>query len=224
METKVFAADGSVSRNLTLPDVIFGAKWNSDLVHQVVLSMEANARTGTANTKNRSEVSGTGAKPWKQKGTGKARHGSRRSPIWVGGGVAHGPRSEKDYSKTITKSMRRGALLSLLSKKFNDGEIIFVEPLDIKTPKTKEALEILKNIGKAVDAPRLATGRKSYGLLALPKNNRTLVKSFGNLPSVTVDMVQNVSVVDVVNSKYVVFIDPEAVLAFLEAKKTKKHS
>ncbi len=221
METKVFTIDGSVSRNLNLPESIFNAKWNSDLVHQVVLSMESNARANTAHTKNRAEVRGTGKKPWKQKGTGRARHGSRRSPLWVGGGIAHGPRNDKDYSKKITKAMRRGALVSLLSKKFQDGEVIFVEPFDIKTPKTKEALNILKNIGKVVDAPRLATGRKPYGIIALPKSEKLIQKSFANLPSVSVDMVQNLSVLDIINHKYVVFFDPEAVLAFLEAKKTK---
>ncbi len=222
METKVLAKDGSVSRSLNLPENIFGAKWNADMVNQVVTSMEANARAGTAHTKNRAEVSGTGKKPWKQKGTGRARHGSRRSPIWVGGGVAHGPRSDKDYSKTITKAMRRGALVSLLSEKFRKGEIIFIEPLDIKTPKTKDALEILKNVGKTMDAPRLATGRKSYGIVAIASKDKTVSKSFANLPSVTVEMVQNVSVLDVINHKYVVFINPEETLAFLEVKNTKK--
>ena len=223
METKVFATDGSVSRSIKLPEAIFDAAWNADLVHQVVLSMESNLRAGTAHTKNRAEVSGTGKKPWKQKGTGRARHGSRRSPIWVGGGIAHGPRSDKDYSKKITKSMRRGALIAMISQKMRDGEVIFLEPIDMKSPKTKDALTVLKNIGKSVEAPRLATGRKAYGLIALPKNERTVSKSFANLPSVTVDMIQNISVMDVANRKYLVLVDPEATLAFLEAKKT-KHS
>lgn len=222
METKVLAKDGSVSRTLKLPENIFGAKWNADLVNQVVLSMESNLRAGTAHTKNRAEVSGTGKKPWKQKGTGRARHGSRRSPIWVGGGIAHGPRTDKDYSKTITKAMRRGALVSLLSAKFKKGEIIFLEELEVKTPNTKEALSVLKNIGKTVDAPRLATGRKAYGIVALPKNDKKVGKSFSNLPSVTVEMIQNLSVLDVINHKYLVFINPEEALTFLEVKNTKK--
>ncbi len=222
METKVLAKDGSVSRSIKLPESIFGAKWNADLVNQVVLSMESNLRSGTAHTKNRAEVSGTGKKPWKQKGTGRARHGSRRSPIWVGGGIAHGPRNDKDYSKTITKSMRRGALVSLLSEKFKKGEIIFLENLEVQTPNTKDALSILKNIGKTVDAPRLATGRKAYGIIALPKNDKKVGKSFNNLPSVTVEMIQNISVLDVINHKYLVFINPEEALTFLEVKNTKK--
>ena len=222
LETKVFAKDGSVSRTIKIPANIFDVKWNPDMVNQVVLSMESNARAGTAHTKNRAEVSGTGKKPWKQKGTGRARHGSRRSPIWVGGGIAHGPRTEKNYTKTITKAMRRGALTSVLSEKFRNGEIIFIEPLDIKTPKTKDGLAILKSIGTSVDAPRLFNGRKAYGIVSLPGKNKTLEKSFSNLPSVTVEMVQNVSVLDVINHKYLVFINPEETLSFLEVKNTKK--
>jgi large subunit ribosomal protein L4 len=222
METTVYTRDGKVSRKIELPESIFGAKWNADLVHQVVLSMESNARAGTAHTKNRGEVSGTGKKPWKQKGTGRARHGSRRSPIWVGGGVAHGPRSDKDYSKTITKSMRRGALISLLSHKAEKGEIFFVESLDMKEPKTKEALEVLTKLGNATGVERLYNGRKPHALMALPGSAKTEKKSFANLKSVVVDSVQDISVLDVINRKYLIIIDPETALAFLEAKKTKK--
>ena len=223
METNVFANDGSVSRQLKLPKTIFDAKWNADLVNQVVISMQSNARAGTAHTKNRAEVSGTGKKPWKQKGTGRARHGSRRSPIWVGGGIAHGPRTEKNYTKKITKGMRRGALVSLLSEKYRNGEILFLEPLNIKAPKTKDGLAVLKGIGKATSAPRLANGRKPYGIVAISAKEKAIQKSFSNLPSVTVEMVQNLSVLDVINHKYLMFVDPEATLIFLEAKKV-KHS
>lgn len=222
LETKVFTSAGGVSRTLELPKEIFDAKWNKDLVSQVVVSMESNKRSGTANTKNRAEVSGTGKKPWKQKGTGRARHGSRRSPIWVGGGIAHGPRSDKNYTKKITKSMRQTALISLLSQKMRDGEIIFTESFDIKTPKTKEALTFLKGIADAVKAERIANGRKPYVLVTNPIKDMTVKKSFANLPSVYFEMLQNISVLDLINTKYVIFINPEATLSFLEAKKTKK--
>lgn len=222
MEIAVYKTDGKVSRKINLPEQIFGAKWNSDLVQQVATSMDLNARAGTAHTKFRSEVSGTGKKPWKQKGTGQARHGSRRSPIWVGGGIAHGPRTEKDYSKKISKSMRRGALISVLSKKLKDGEIVFVEPFDIKAPKTKDAKEILKNLASGVGAERLFTGRKVYGLMAFSGATTATKKSFANLTSVEVDDIKNVSVTDVLNHKYLVCVDPEAVIAFLESKKPLK--
>ena len=103
LETEVYNQKGKAVGKLSLPDEIFGLKWNADLVHQVVVAMQANARIPVAHTKTRGEVSGTGKKPWRQKGTGRARHGSKRSPIWVGGGVAHGPRNEKDYKQKINK-------------------------------------------------------------------------------------------------------------------------
>src|SRR5579863_7804375 len=109
-EANVFTMKGGKAGTVALPAELFGAKWNADLVHQVVTGMQANARPTVAHTKFRGEVSGGGKKPWKQKGTGRARHGSTRSPIWVGGGVAHGPRNEKSYDQKINKKMKAKAL------------------------------------------------------------------------------------------------------------------
>src|SRR5574339_531192 len=103
MKTQVYKQDGSKSSEITLSEKLFGQKWNADLVHDVVTVMMGNARVSVADTKDRGEVRGGGKKPWKQKGTGRARHGSRRSPIWKGGGVAHGPRTEKSYGKKINR-------------------------------------------------------------------------------------------------------------------------
>src|SRR5690242_1243633 len=97
METKIYNHKGVETGKIQLPEDVFGVKWNADLVHQVVVSMESSARTAVAHVKNRGEVSGGGKKPWQQKGTGRARHGSIRSPIWVGGGVTHGPRKDKNF-------------------------------------------------------------------------------------------------------------------------------
>src|SRR6185295_18159161 len=111
--------------------------WKSDLVHQVTTAMQANLRQNRAHTKDRSEVSGGGKKPWNQKGTGQARHGSSRSPIWRHGGITFGPRSTRDYSEKINRKMRIGALLSVLSQKAKDGEIVFIDKFTFSTPKTK---------------------------------------------------------------------------------------
>src|SRR5476651_1687466 len=143
MEAKIYNQKGVASGNITLPEKVFAAKWRSDLVHQVVQSMRSNKRAGTADTKDRGEVRGGGRKPWKQKGTGRARHGSIRSPIWVGGGVTHGPLSEKNYKRKISKSMRAQALFSVLSKKLKDAEMLFVDTLLTKDIKTKGALEVM---------------------------------------------------------------------------------
>src|SRR5476651_911859 len=140
MEAKIYNQKGVASGNITLPEKVFAAKWRSDLVHQVVQSMRSNKRAGTADTKDRGEVRGGGRKPWKQKGTGRARHGSTRSPIWVGGGVTHGPLAEKNYKRKVSKKMRAQALFSVLSKKLKDKEIIFVESLSLSEIKTKSAV------------------------------------------------------------------------------------
>ena len=131
-----------------LSDRVFGAKWNAALVHQVVTAQMANARKPVAHTKDRSEVSGGGKKPWKQKHTGRARHGSSRSPLWSGGGITFGPRNDRDFSQKVNKKMKTGALWSVLSKKFTDGEIIFVDELKLTTHKTKAMVSLLGHFSK----------------------------------------------------------------------------
>src|SRR3989344_2061954 len=110
MEAIVYSTKGKEARKVALNEKIWGLSWNADLVHQEVTSMRANARTGTAAAKTRSDVSGGGKKPWAQKGTGRARHGSSRSPIWRHGGITHGPLTEKDYAKKINKKVRIKAM------------------------------------------------------------------------------------------------------------------
>ncbi len=150
----VYNQSGKEVGEVKLPASVFGLSWNADLVHQVVYSMLADRRVIYAHTKGRGQVSGGGRKPWKQKGTGRARHGSTRSPIWVGGGVAHGPNILKNYSKKINKKMKIKALYTLLSRKMKDGEVIFVDSFEIAKPKTVEALAILKSLAEDQDRIR----------------------------------------------------------------------
>jgi large subunit ribosomal protein L4 len=152
----LYSMAGKEMGTVDLPQEIFGINFNADLVHQVVTSMMANARTGTADSKGRGEVRGGGKKPWKQKGTGRARHGSSRSPIWKGGGVTHGPLAEKNYKKKINKKMRAKALFMVLGSKLKEGNILFVDSLDFTTAKTKDAAKTFKTLSGIKGFERLA--------------------------------------------------------------------
>jgi large subunit ribosomal protein L4 len=143
LEASVYSQAGKEVSKITLSEKVFGAAWNADLVHDVVISMQGNARAGTAHTKGLGDVRGGGKKPWKQKGTGRARHGSSRSPIWRGGGVSHGPTNEREFGRKINKNVRAKALASVLSQKFNDNEIVFVDSIAFDAPKAADARKML---------------------------------------------------------------------------------
>lgn len=206
MDAKLYNTSGKEAGKVNLPERVFGAKWNADLVHQVVTAMQANARNPIAHTKFRSEVSGTGKKPWKQKGTGSARHGSRRSPIWRKGGVAHGPRSERDYTQKINKKMRTKALFTVLSKKFADGEILFVDALTFAAPKAKDAKAALTGLASIKGFESLKSKRKNAALIALPVAQPAAVKSFRNFGNVEVGDVRNLNPVTALQYKYLVLV------------------
>lgn len=155
MDAQLYSlASADPKGKVSLPEGIFDTEWKPALVKQVLVAQQANARRPWAHVKNRGEVSGTGAKPWQQKGTGRARHGSRRSPIWVGGGVSHGPRKDRDYSQKVNTKMRRTAITSVLSKRLADQELKVMTDFDVETPKTKELFARLSSF------------------LALPKNHK----------------------------------------------------
>ncbi len=214
METKIYNQKGKETGKIHLPEEIFGLSWNADLVHEVVTSLLSSARTPVAHTKTRSEVSGTGKKPWQQKGTGRARHGSRRSPIWVGGGVAHGPRNDKNYDRKINRKVKAKALATVLSAKYKDGEIIFVDSLSFDAPKTKDAKEVLSNLSKA-GFEKLLTKKKNSAVVALGTKNRNTEKSFSNMKNVSVTEARNLTVLDILSSKYLVIENAEAALKTL---------
>lgn len=218
MDTKVYTQDGVESSTITLPDAVFGVAWNPDLVHGVVIAMQSNARAGTAHTKDRSEVAGGGKKPWRQKGTGRARHGSNRSPIWTGGGVSHGPRSDKDYSKKINKKVRAKALATTLSKKHSDGEVIFVDSLQFAEPKATAAKAMVAALAKGTANESLANKRKNAALIVLPARNEAVEKSFRNFGNIEVVQVKDVNPLNLLTYKYVVVADPATAVASLEAR------
>ncbi len=222
METKIYNQKGKEAGKITLPEDVFGLPWNADLVHQVVTSMLANARTPVAHTKIRGEVRGGGKKPWKQKGTGRARHGSTRSPIWVGGGVTHGPRNDKIYARKINRKMKAKALYTILSKKAKDGEILFIDTLSFSAPKTVEAKEILKNLSGVKGFDNLYSKRKNSAFIAINGKDKNVSKSFSNFGNVEVDSVTNINPATLLNYKYLVIADPENAVSFIAGKLAKK--
>jgi large subunit ribosomal protein L4 len=145
MDKKVLSVEGKELRSITLSDAVFGRVVSDETVYYAVRNELANMRVGTASTKTRSEVIGSGKKPWRQKGTGRARAGTRQSPVWVGGGIAFGPRP-KDYSYTIPRKQKRSAIMSLLSMKNHADAIRIVEDFDIESGKTKDFVRIMKNV------------------------------------------------------------------------------
>lgn len=209
LEAPIYNAKGTSAGSISLPADIFGLPWNADLVHQVVVSMQANARRPVAHTKDRSEVRGGGRKPWKQKGTGRARHGSSRSPIWVGGGVTHGPRNDKSYEKKINRGVRRKALLVALSRKYRDGEVVFVSDLGLAAPKASAAKNILTALSKVKGLERLMYKKVNGALIATLGREPAVMKSFGNFRNIVVEDALNLNPVSLLASKYLIIVNPE---------------
>jgi large subunit ribosomal protein L4 len=218
MEAKIYNQKGKEAGKIILPEKVFAAKWRADLVHQVVESMRSNKRAGTADTKDRGEVRGGGRKPWRQKGTGRARHGSIRSPIWVGGGVTHGPLAEKNYKRKIPGKMRAQALFSVLSKKLKEGEVFFIDSLGIAEIKTKKAKEVMNNLAKGIGLEVFSKALKPKILVALLARNEKTEKSFRNLPQLEITFVGNLNPLEVLNHKYLLIEKPEESVKFLESR------
>lgn len=222
LEAKVYSQKGVETGKITLPEKVFGVAWNADLVHDVVVSMQSNARAGTAHTQTRGEVRGGGKKPWKQKGTGRARHGSTRSPIWSGGGVAHGPRSEKEYTRKINKNVRAKALATVLSQKFADGEIVFVDTFKFEAPKSIEARKVLTALATLDGKADLKTKRKNAALIVLSERDAHTELSFRNFGNIETMNVKDINPVALLTYKYVIVAKPEETLKTLETRVSTK--
>lgn len=193
IKAPLFAADGASRGTVNLDPDIFGIQPNMAVLHQVVTAQLAAKRAGTASTKTRAEVRGGGAKPWRQKGLGRARHGSIRSPIWVGGGVAHGPKP-RDYSQRTPKKMKKLALRSALSARAAEGAVMVVDSIDWTEPKTRQAKGLLE-----------AMGIDQKTLVVLNRNESIASKSFRNLPQVTLLDPGHLTAYDVLAADRVVF-------------------
>lgn len=217
MKTDIYNIQGKKAGSIELPESVFGVQWNDSLMHQVVTTMQANARTLVAHTKGRGDVRGGGKKPWQQKGTGRARHGSIRSPIWRGGGVTHGPRAEKVYARTLPKKMRAKALFMALSRKLKDGEVILVDSFGLTAPKTASAKNALVALSGVKGFERL-TSRRNAALVATSERSEAALKSFRNIGSVTCESIINLNPVSVLKHKYLIIENPEASLKIVEKR------
>lgn len=218
LEAIVYDINGKETGSVKLPETIFAAPWNGDLVHQVVVGMQANARAPLAHAKDRSAVRGGGRKPWRQKGTGRARHGSRRSPIWVGGGVTHGPSKERVWKRKINKKMRVKALYAVLSQKYRDGEVLFVDDVTFAEPKTKMAKEAIDALAGVAGFEKLAEKKKNTALIALGSDDAMVKRSFGNMGNVLVDEVRNLNPIALLSTTYVIITKPEESIATLSER------
>ncbi len=209
MKFTIYTQEGKKKGDIELSDAIFAAPVKTALLKQVVLAFLANARLPIAHTKGRGEVSGGGKKPWKQKGTGRARHGSIRSPIWVGGGVTHGPRNDKNYGKKVNKKMARRALVSALSGKAKDGEILLVDKFTFEQPKAGQAKEVLLALSKIEGFEKLSYKKKNAALIILPQKDINVYKSFSNFGNIFVKDAANINAYDAVKYKYIIFVNPQ---------------
>lgn len=201
LNISTYNMEGDEAGIIKLPENIFGLEINNDLIYQAVTIQVANNRVKSAHAKDRSEVRGGGRKPWRQKGTGRARHGSNRSPIWAGGGVTFGPVKERNFNKKINKKAKIKALFMVLSSKVKDKEIRILEKLEIKEAKTRIIAEFLKKLFKK---------EKPSVLIVTSKNDKKIIMANKNLSYIKTISANSLNVVDILSFKYLL-LDREAI-------------
>ncbi|MFH1789612.1 MAG: 50S ribosomal protein L4 [bacterium] len=189
MKIKVYNIKGQESGDMELDNLIFSIEPKKEVVHQVFVAQSANARESNAHVKNKGEVRGGGRKPWAQKGTGRARHGSIRSPLWRGGGATFGPRNIENYKQKINKKTRRLALKMCLSDRANNKNLWIIENYDFEQPKTKFLCELIKN---------LPCEKKSF-LILTDKKDEAVLKMARNIPKIEVMRANDANVLAVLN-------------------------
>jgi large subunit ribosomal protein L4 len=210
MKAPVYNSKGELKEEIELSSEIFGKKLNNNLVYQVYKNLLSNQRQPLAFSKDRSEVKGGGRKPWVQKGTGRARHGSIRSPLWKGGGATFGPREkEQNIKKKINKKVRQEAIRMVLSQKLKDGEVKIIEEIKLEKPKTSTLDKIFKNIfDKKEKFPSI--------LLVTDSKERNFSRSVKNISYIKVINAENINLIDLLNNKYLLL--PKSILLTLEKK------
>lgn len=199
-QISVYNLEGKEKETIEVPSALVQTPWNADLVHQALVTQQANSRNTVAHAKDRSEVRGGGKKPWKQKGTGRARHGSIRSPLWSGGGVTHGPLKEKIYARAINKKMLQKAVFAVLSKKYADKELFVIEGFGGVTATTKNMRAALQSF---------MSGRESVGVV-FAKEHAPLHRGVRNMPRTRTISPLSLNVVDLLTPKKII-IEKDAV-------------
>src|SRR3989344_7964287 len=194
MKVAVYNQEGKEAGDITLPKEIFEVPFNADLVHQVMISQTANARQVSAHTKNRGEVRGGGRKPWRQKGTGRARAGSTRGPIWKGGGVSGGPRNDVVFGKIVPAKMKRKALFMVLSEKVKKNLLVVLDNIEMEKTKTKEMAKMIQKLPVKTDSR----------LVVSFNNDKKINLAARNIAKTGVSEARNLNVMDLLNYKYVV--------------------
>jgi large subunit ribosomal protein L4 len=218
MDAIVYNKEGKEAGKIKLPKDLFDVPMNADLVHQIVVSMQSNERVGLASVKGRGDVRGGGKKPWRQKGTGRARHGSRRSPLWIGGGITHGPNPERNFTKKINKKMAAKALATVLSQKLRDGEVVFVDAFSVSEPKTKDAEMFIHGLSQGAELPKLMYKKKPRACLVAPTWGDETLLSLRNLPGINVKTASSVSILDLLRAPYSIIITPSETIETLEKR------
>ncbi|MDO8443706.1 MAG: 50S ribosomal protein L4 [Candidatus Azambacteria bacterium] len=193
LNIRVYNQEGKEVSDLSLNKAVFGLPWNSDLVHRAVTAISGNMRQVLASTKMRGEVSGGGKKPWRQKGTGRARHGSIRSPLWRGGGITFGPTSERNFKLGINKKMAKKAFLTAISGKVKDNELLILDELKLSVPKTKEMAKIMANFPQIKNGIFITNGK-----------SEDIKKAGRNLADLKIIGMENLNILDVLKYKFLI--------------------
>jgi large subunit ribosomal protein L4 len=198
-KTDIYNLKNEKVGTVELPEGVFGVTWKAEVVKQALDAQVANRREPWAAVKDRSQVRGGGRKPWRQKGTGRARHGSTRSPIWVGGGKSHGPTPDRDYHVKLNKKVRRAAIAMVLSKKFADGELMVIDAMRMEAPKTKVFAAALRGLLS------MTKQKKNFDILVVPGTEDMGVSRAGrNLPKSKISNPASLNVYDLLNYKHLV--------------------
>lgn len=199
MKTDLYNLKAEVVGSVELPSTVFGLESNNDLLHQVVASQISNKRQVIAHAKGRGEVRGGGKKPWRQKGTGRARHGSIRSPIWRGGGATHGPTKEADFKKKINRKAAKKALFVALSEKVRDNSVLVLDKFELENGKSKEVSNVLKNFSSLL-------GKNPNTLLVLPNVDAKVVRAVKNMKEIASIEARNLNPLEVLSHKKLILV------------------